>query len=202
MPWDLFYEKSNSLIITTEAASSLLRDLLLWTAPAGILQCIFMRERPTSLRQRGQGRLFMGVQGKSKQGGAVGSSGPTSHEEQAQPPVRTGFQGLLRSKGGFPTLSKTRVILVASQLLDLYFPGHFTHKVPREWSLDEGAWSCPGHTLGWVLTPAGGSPGVGSLGWGRLARGIAWHTHSSRSPACSSAGPGGTSAGPSCKQPW
>lgn len=47
----------------------------------------------------------MGVQGKSNQGGAVESSGPTYHEVQAQPPVRTAFQGLLRSKGGFSTKS-------------------------------------------------------------------------------------------------
>lgn len=68
----------------------------------------------------------MGVQGKSNQGGAVESSGPTSHEEQAQPPVRT----CLGLREAF--LPKAMVLLVPSLLLDLYFPRHFTHEVPRE----------------------------------------------------------------------
>lgn len=98
-----------------------------------------------------------------------------------------------------------------SLLLELHFPGYFTHEVPSGWSLDEGAWSCPrGHPPGGVThnTP-GRHPMSGKLWLGWVASGgTAWrragarHTHSSRSPACSSAGPGGTSAGPSCKRPW
>lgn len=109
------------------------------------------------------------------------------------------------------TLLRVRVILMPSLLLELHFPGHFTHKVPSGWSLDEGAWSCPrGHPPGGVArnTP-GRHPMSGKLRLGWVASGgTAWqqagtrHTHSSRSPACSSAGPGDTSAGPSCKQPW
>lgn len=133
-------------------------------------------------------------------------SGPTSHVEQGQAP-----RAFLRNKGGFHHPPEARAVLMPSLLLRLCFPGHFTHKVPSGCSLDEAAWSCPrGHPLvGLACNTPGRHPASGELWLGRVASGgTAWrragarHTHSSRSPACSSAGPGGTSAGPSCMRPW
>jgi len=54
----------------------------------------------------------MGVQGKSRWGGVVGSA-PTSCKKQAQAPLRAPSQGYLRAEIAFSTLPKVRVILSA-----------------------------------------------------------------------------------------
>lgn len=115
----------------------------------------FYEEELDLLHQHGQERLSVGVKGISKCGGTVGEL--RSH--------LTWWAGPATSKGGIPGLSKglsitilrVRVILMPSLLLDLRFIGHFIHKVPSGWNLDEGAWSCPrGHPSGRVAhNPSG-----------------------------------------------